>query len=104
MTQFTTNPKLTELINEAQAVGIKKMDGHHPTPRALEQLSSYIKGAIIRQAALGRWREVGVTDPDHLMRLRVTARLGKGNESPIVIDYDFTKTKIAHAIVTTVTL
>lgn len=92
--QFSTSATVTDLLNAAQDVALRAMDGAPATPTTLLELAARIKGAILTAAALGEWVPVGVRDPDDLMPLVVTASYGNAlkGEPPIKVDYDFTRT------------
>lgn len=92
---------LTALLNEARAVALKQCDGEPATPYTLSKFARAVHSAILTQAALGRWRELGIVDPDDLMPLEVTCSFGNTlvGEPPIKIGYDFKRTTLPYAVV-----
>lgn len=83
------NTVLTTLLNEAQVAAINAMHGAPAIPSELVKLAARVKANILTQVALGRWAPVGIVDPDALVELGVTARLGRVWEPPIVVEYDW---------------
>ena len=99
--KFPTHPTLTALLNEARAVALKQCDGEPATPYTLSNFTRAVHSAVLTQAALGRWRELGIVDPDDLMPLEVTCSFGNVlvGEPPIKINYDFKRTALPYAVV-----
>jgi len=90
--KFTKHAELSDLLNAAQACAVAELKGEYATPQTLAKLATYTKFAIFEQVLLGQWHPIGIADPDDLLELKVTTRLGKGAEPPIVIEYDFSRT------------
>ena len=92
--KVTRNATVSDLINEAQDIAIKAMSGEPVTRISLERLAARVKANILTAVALGRWRTIGVVDPDDFLELGVEAVRGNAlkGEPPIKISYDFSKT------------
>lgn len=100
VTTFSTHPTLTEILNQARAAALKKLDGEPATPYTLSKLARAVHSAVLTQAALGQWRGFGIVDPDDLMPLEVTCSFGNVlvGEPIIKIDYDFKRTRLPFAV------
>lgn len=94
MTAKPLNVALARVLNEAQAAAIAEMHGVPAIPSELARLAIKVKSRILVQVALGQWAEFGIVDPDDMLGLVVTAKLGRTalGEPPIKIEYDWTRT------------
>ena len=91
MTATPLHVALTRALNEAQAAAIAEMHDAPAIPSELAKLGARVKGKILTQVALGQWATFGIVDPDDIVGLAVTARLGVQvlGEPPIKIEYDW---------------
>jgi hypothetical protein len=101
MTQkFKTDEAITARLNAARDVAVKSMIGTPVTPVALADLASRIYCGILEDVANGNWSKFGVVDPDDLIKLDVNVRVARNlNEPPIVVEWDFSKTKLSSLLV-----
>ena len=99
----TPTPAISELLMCAQEQALKTHGGgEEATPAALKHFASGVRFAVLQQVALGLWEQFGVVEYSHISGLRISARLGNTliGEPPIVVEYDFMKTRLPALIVT----
>lgn len=98
--KFEHSDKASDLLNKARGVAVAQLDGRKVNKPVLEELAHRVRGEILDQVIRGEWGVLGITELDHIQGLRVTARRGVGLlEPPIVLDYDFSRTKLARLAV-----
>lgn len=90
----------TQLVNYllelARKYALNEIGPVVATPHNLDLLAQHARGAVLAQVRVGLWAKLGVTDPEQMAGLKVTAVLGQElfGEPPIKLEYDFTKTKL----------
>lgn len=102
--KYDVDPGVTALIQRARDEAIlvlqERRGGEVPPTRAnLELLADLVRVAILHQAAGGQWSSWGVTGPEQLLGLRVSAEVNRGMVGPtILIREDFSRTTLPFLI------
>lgn len=95
---------VSRLLNAARAIAVGELDGKPATKDNLDLLAATIRREVLRQADRGLWTPWYVDRAADVAGLVVTARrsnpLLRGIEPPIVVEWDWSKTKLARMVVT----
>lgn len=98
---MTPSPGITALLRHARLLALEEFSGQPSTFDVLKRVSEYIYLCVLRQVGAGLWKEYGVEDLKQMTPLRVRVEYGNQllGESPLKIEWDFSRTALRMLVV-----
>lgn len=94
-------PGIHALLRHARLVAFYALANEHVGLEYFTRIDRLIRDAVLTQADAGLWSEYGVASSRDLVQLAVRSRHGiiGRNETPIVVDWDFSRTKLSTLVI-----